>query len=272
MTINAAAPLAQTHAQALLTHIRTLGLNGELGRAIQYGHKFSVTGTNDIRYHAILYVGKAGPRLVAEGLAWPVELWQTISAHLAGSVAVPRPKADSLDLITQDPGSTVIYVDGSYVESDHRQTVGWAFEVWQAGQSRYRSAGSFDASHAAGTRNIAGECYAVLAALDWCERTQLRAIECRHDYTGLAHWARGTWQATTALTQHFAATLRRTGIAIAWTKVEAHRGEVGNSRVDEAARRAATYRESFTDNAALLHLTDLFSSIASKRADHINLP
>ena len=95
MTITEAAPLAQTHAQALLTHLRTLGLNGELGRAIQYGHKFSVTEPNGIRYQAILYVGKAGPRLVAEGPAWPVELWQTISAHLAGSVSVSRPTADS---------------------------------------------------------------------------------------------------------------------------------------------------------------------------------
>ena len=255
MTNTEAATLAQTHAQALLTHIGTLGLNGELGRAIQYGHKFSVTIPAGIRYQAILYVGKSGPRLVAEGLAWPVELWQTVTAHVAGSVSVPRPTAAALAIIAQDPGSTVVYVDGSYVDVDDRQTVGWAFEVWQDGQSLYRSAGSFDASHADGTRNIAGECYAVLAALTWCERTQLRAVECRHDYIGLAHWARGTWQANTSLTRHFAATLRRTVIPITWIHVEAHRGEVGNSRVDVAARHAATYRESFTDTPALLHAT-----------------
>ena len=255
MTITEAATLAHAQAQALLTHVGTHGLQGVLGRAINYGQKVSITAPTGIRYQAILYVGKSGPRLVAEGLAWPVELWQTMTAHVAGSVSVPRPTAHSPMTIAQDAGSTVIYVDGSYVELDNRQTVGWAFEVWQQGQSLYRSAGSFDASHADGTRNIAGECYAVLAALTWCERTQLRAVECRHDYIGLAHWARGTWQANTSLTRHFAATLRRTVIPITWIHVEAHRGEVGNSRVDVAARHAATYRESFTDTPALLHAT-----------------
>jgi len=258
MTITEAATLAQTHAQALLTHIGTLGLQGELGRAIQYGHKFFVTAPTGARYQAILYVGKSGPRLVAEGPAWPVELWQTVTAHFAGSVAVPRPTAPALATIIQHDGSTVIYVDGSYVESDNRQTVGWAFEVWQQGQSRYRRAGSFDAGHADGTRNIAGECYAVLAALEWCERARLQAVECRYDYIGLAHWARGTWQANTPLTQHFTTTLSRTAIPITWVKVDAHCGEVGNRRVDEAARQAATTREPFMDIPALLPAT-LFS-------------
>ncbi|MEK7327126.1 MAG: hypothetical protein AAB217_17930, partial [Chloroflexota bacterium] len=62
MTITEAATLAQAHAQALLTHIDRLGLQAELGRSIQYGHKFSVTGPTGIRYQAILYVGKSGPR------------------------------------------------------------------------------------------------------------------------------------------------------------------------------------------------------------------
>jgi ribonuclease HI len=258
MTITEAATLAQAHAQALLTHIDRLGLQAELGRAIQYGHKYSVTGPTGIRYQAILYVGKSGPRLVAEGLAWPVELWQTMTAHIAESVSVPRPTAPSPMIITQDAGSTVIYVDGSYVESDDRKTVGWAFEVWQQGQPMHQQAGSFDAGHADGTRNIAGECYAVLAALEWCKRARTQAVEFRHDYVGLAHWALGTWQANTPITQHFASTLTRTAVHITWVKIDAHRGEVGNTRVDEDARQAATSRKPFTDTPELLSVT-LFS-------------
>ena len=258
MTITEAATLAHAHAQALLTHVGTHGLQGVLGRAINYGQKVSITAPTGIRYQAILYVGKSGPRLVAEGLAWPVELWQTITAHVAGSVSVPRPTAHSPMTIAQDAGSTVIYVDGSYVELDNRQTVGWAFEVWQQGQSLYRTAGSFDALHADGTRNIAGECYAVLAALEWCERARTQVVQFRHDYVGLAHWALGTWQANTPITQHFASTLTRTAVHITWVKVDAHRGEVGNTRVDEDARQAATSRKPFTDTPELLPVT-LFS-------------
>ena len=258
MTLTDAATQAQKQVQTLLTHLTTLGLQTELGRAIQYGHKFSVMGQTGTRYQAILYVGKAGPRLVAEGPAWPVELWQTITAHVPGSVAVPRPTAPALSSITQDAGSTVIYVDGSYLESENRLTVGWAFEVWQHGQSQYREAGSFDALHADGTRNIAGECYAVMAAIEWCQRTGLPTIECRHDYTGLAHWARGSWQANTPLTQHYVRTLSCAPLQITWVKIDAHRGEPGNTRVDAAARDAATARTRWSDHPPLLPVT-LFS-------------
>ena len=258
MTITEAATLAHAHAQALLTHVGTHGLQGVLGRAINYGQKVSITAPTGIRYQAILYVGKSGPRLVAEGLAWPVELWQTMTAHVAESVSAPRPTALSPMTITQDAGSTVIYVDGSYVELANRQTVGWAFEVWQQGTPTHRQSGSFDAGHANGTRNIAGECYAVLAALEWCEHERLQAMECRHDYIGLAHWARGTWQARTPLTQHFASTLTRTTVHITWVKVDAHRDEIGNTRVDAAAGQAATTRTPFMEIPALLPTT-LFS-------------
>lgn len=258
MTVDQAIVRAHDQAKMFLAQLSTLHIHGDLGPAINWGRKLTITAPTGARYQAILYVGKSGPRLVAEGPAWPVELWQTVTACFAGSVAVPRPMAHALTTIIQEAGSTVIYVDGSYVESEGRQTVGWAFEVWQQGQSHYRDAGSFDAVHADGTRNIAGECYAVLAALAWCEQSGVPTIECRHDYTGLAHWARGTWQANTPLTQHFASTLSRTPIRITWVKVDAHRGEVGNTRVDSAAGQAATTRTPFMETPPLLP-TSLFS-------------
>lgn len=258
MTIIEAATLAETTTQALLSSLLAQHISGALGRAIQYGHKFSVIAPTGIPYQAILYVGKSGPRLVAEGPAWPVELWQTVTACIAESVAVPRPTAHTLTTIIQETGSTIIYVDGSYVESEGQQTVGWAFEVWQHGRTIHQSHGSFDAEHASGTRNIAGECYAVLAALAWCTVTGIPTIECRHDYIGLAHWARGTWDATTGLTRHYVSSLTHTPVQITWVKVDAHRGEVGNTRVDTAARQAATNRTPFTKIPPLLPTT-LFS-------------
>ncbi|MEQ1845062.1 MAG: RNase H family protein [Nitrospira sp.] len=258
MTLTEAAAQALLATHTLLNTLRTHHLlQGALGRPIQYGQKFSVTAHTGVRYQAILYVGKAGPRLVAEGPAWPVELWQIITTQV-GSVAVPRPTAPLTDTLLQEAGSTVIYVDGSYLESDGRQTVGWAFEVWQHGQAVYQDAGSFDAGHAEGTRNIAGECAAVLAALTWCELTGIHAIECRHDYSGLARWARGSWQAHTPLTQHYASIVTRTPIQITWVKVDAHRGEPGNTRVDAAARQAATTRTPFMETPPFFPAT-LFS-------------
>lgn len=257
MTLTEAAAQALLATHTLLDTLRTHHIHGALGRPIQYGHKFSVTAHTGVRYQAILYVGKAGPRLVAEGPAWPVELWQIITTHV-GSVAVPRPTAPLTDTLLQEAGSTVIYVDGSYLESDGRQTVGWAFEVWQHGHAVYQDAGSFDAGHAEGTRNIAGECAAVLAALTWCEHTGINAMECRHDYSGLARWARGSWQAYTPLTQHYASIVTRTPIQITWVKVDAHRGEPGNTRVDAAARQAATTRTPFTERPPFFPAT-LFS-------------
>ncbi len=257
MTLTEAAAQALLATHTLLDTLRTHHIHGALGRPIQYGHKFSVTAHTGVRYQAILYVGKAGPRLVAEGPAWPVELWQIITTHV-GSVAVPRPTAPLTDTLLQEAGSTVIYVDGSYLESDGRQTVGWAFEVWQHGHAVYQDAGSFDAGHAEGTRNIAGECAAVLAALTWCEHTGINAMECRHDYSGLARWARGSWQAHTPLTQHYASIVTRTPIQITWVKVDAHRGEPGNTRVDAAARQAATTRTPFMETPPFFPAT-LFS-------------
>lgn len=248
MTILEAATRAHTSATILLADLAQRGLTGQLHRPIQYGHKFSVLDPAGLPFHAILYVGAQGPRLVAEGRAWPVDLWRTVTASFASSVAGSRPTADRPPLVTQPTGSTIIYVDGSYLASDPQATVGWAFEVWQDGQSLHQDSGSFDDHHTAGINNVAGECYAVLAALDWCALHQITTIELRYDYTGLAQWAMGTWHANTPITQEYATRLQSAPVQILWTKIDAHRGEPGNSRVDAAARHAAANRVGFTEH------------------------
>lgn len=87
---------------------------------------------------------------------------------------------------------------------------------------------------------MAGECHAVEQVLEWCRAHDCTDIEIRFDYTGLAHWANGTWRTNAVRTQRYRERVASSGVRITWTKIQAHNGEYGNARVDFFARHAAT--------------------------------
>lgn len=127
-----------------------------------------------------------------------------------------------------------IDVDGSW-QADGR--VGYGLVIRQDGQEVYREGGAVPANDPdlSAHRQIGGEIYAVVQALRWCARHQVRECIIYHDYEGLARWASGEWRARTPLTKRYVDFLRQVPVRIQWVKVPAHTGLIWNELADKLA-------------------------------------
>ena len=230
---------ARRLAEAFIGLLTQSGYTATLGAPINYGHKVSLSHPSlPHPLYAVLYVGKEKTSFVKEGKNWPDGLYDALLQEFR-TLLDPEPRLP-LAPVAQAAGSTVAYVDGSYCEEDHNAHIGWAFEIWRDGQSIAGQAGSISHPDALSLRNVAGECHAVEQVLEWCRAHDCTEIEIRFDYTGLAHWANGTWRTNAVMTQRYRERVASSGVRITWTKVQAHTGEYGNTRVDSFARHAAT--------------------------------
>jgi ribonuclease HI len=89
-------------------------------------------------------------------------------------------------------------------------------------------------------RNIAGECFGVLAALKWCHRHYIRNILVYHDYIGLKKWADNEWNANSAIAvmyKYELDCLKRQGLNIEFVWIKGHNGNKWNEHADELAKK-----------------------------------
>jgi ribonuclease HI len=90
--------------------------------------------------------------------------------------------------------------------------------------------------HTQGTRQVAGELFAVGIALKWCQANGIDEVHVYFDYQGIESWATGKWKAKQDLTQRYQAFVRSCGIRLHWHKVAAHTGVKWNERADYLAK------------------------------------
>lgn len=88
--------------------------------------------------------------------------------------------------------------------------------------------------------NVAGELEAVKYVMKYCLDNNIKDITIYYDYTGIACWALGEWQAKTKYTAHYAEIAKKvlTLVNITFVKVKAHSGIELNEEVDTLAREA----------------------------------
>jgi len=130
--------------------------------------------------------------------------------------------------------SVNIFVDGSY----HCGRYSWAFAVYENGALIATDNGVGEDIEAANLRNVAGEMAGAVNAIEWAEANDKKPITIHHDYTGLAHWADGSWKAKNRFTQDYA---RFTSEKLNWvtfSHVAGHSGVEGNELVDKLAKEA----------------------------------
>ncbi len=87
-------------------------------------------------------------------------------------------------------------------------------------------------------RNVAGEIFAVLKLLDFCNENEVTALKVHHDYTGLQAWAEGTFKANTVLTKYYKSYVDQAGVSVEWVKTEGHSGDTWNEYADKLAKYA----------------------------------
>lgn len=128
------------------------------------------------------------------------------------------------------------YVDGSYNIATgvwgygvHLEANGKAYEFYDCGRVYAES------------RNVTGEVYGCLCALQKAVELGAPSITIYYDYAGIEMWATGAWKTEKPLTKEYAKEIAklRKRIDIHFRKVAAHSGVKLNERVDMLAKRAA---------------------------------
>lgn len=96
------------------------------------------------------------------------------------------------------------------------------------------------------SRQIGGECDAVIKVLDYCIENNISDIEIRYDYIGVEHWALGTWKRNKPVSQTYHKEFNEkikllqqlNQFNFKFTKVKGHSNIYGNELADKAAKNA----------------------------------
>ena len=132
-----------------------------------------------------------------------------------------------------------IYVDGSFGGSLTK--AGWAWVCVK--DEVILGEGSGVTPWDAESRNIDGECMAVMEALRWAKSRAMRAMIV-HDYLGLSAWAYGEWKAKSTMAEKYVQAVRPIvrDLQVVFRHIRGHQGNKWNEYVDRKAKEA---RESY---------------------------
>jgi ribonuclease HI len=132
----------------------------------------------------------------------------------------------------------IAYVDGSF---DKRHGI-YAFgaAIIQPGGDVVELSGTGKNAEAAAEWNIAGELMGAMTAVKWAYQNGFPKILIKHDYEGIARWARGEWKANKYCATQYVAFLAkfRGKVEFLFEKVPAHSGVYYNEIVDQLAKKA----------------------------------
>jgi len=151
----------------------------------------------------------------------------------------PLNKTTEISELSSDP-QVAIWVDGScFPQEDGSLRIGWGLLVKQDGKEVYRAKGNDIPPEAHRHRNVAGEIFGILKALEWSQAKGIAEVTLYFDYQGLESWATGAWRAKLPFTQFYAQTVNASDITIHWSKIKAHSGNPENEIVDQLAKEGA---------------------------------
>lgn len=131
----------------------------------------------------------------------------------------------------------VSYVDGSYNEATKYFSYGCV--MFFNGEEIHLS-DSFNDEELASMRNVAGEIFGSMAAMEYAIKHGARSLTIYHDYSGIEKWCTGEWKAskpgTIAYKKFYEKAKKR--IEIKFEKVKGHSGDKYNDLADELAKKA----------------------------------
>lgn len=138
------------------------------------------------------------------------------------------------------PNSTteaVAYVDGSFNIATGQ--FGYGVVFFHNGEEIHLS-DSFDNKDMASMRNVAGEIYGSMAAMEYAIKHQITSLSIFYDYMGISKWCTGEWKTnkpgTIAYKDFYDRAKER--LTINFEKVKGHSGDKYNDLADVLAKKA----------------------------------
>lgn len=134
-------------------------------------------------------------------------------------------------------GEAVAYVDGSFNVTTNEFSYG-AVIFYDDKEVHLKE--KFDSEELAAMRNVAGEIYGSMAAMQYAMDKGLKKVKIYHDYEGIAKWCQGLWKTNKAGTMAYKAFYdeAKEKIDIEFVKVKGHSGDKYNDLADKLAKEA----------------------------------
>jgi ribonuclease HI len=111
----------------------------------------------------------------------------------------------------------------------------------------------YDTNELSKHRNISGECFGVLEALNYCKNNHINNVLIYHDYLGLKKWAEGDWQTNSPISILYKNRLNdyknKDNLNFEFVWVKGHNGNRWNEEADRLAKLGlTTFSLTFEEN------------------------
>lgn len=162
----------------------------------------------------------------------------------ANSSSDDVPSANSSDFNAFDsetPMTTaskaVAYVDGSFNLAT--KTFGYGVVIFHNGKEIHLSH-SYTDENMASMRNVAGEIYGSMAAMEYAINNDIKKLSIYYDYMGIAKWCTGEWktnkEGTISYKKYYNKVKKK--LDVTFEKVKGHSGDKYNDLADKLAKKA----------------------------------
>ena len=133
------------------------------------------------------------------------------------------------------------YIDGSF--SNKLQETGYGAVILLNGEIIHTIKGS--SKKYIEMRNVAGELFAAAISIKWAVDNGYKNIVLHHDYSGIAHWAKGEWKCKQEGTINYKKFIDEisSNISILFIKVKGHSGDMYNDMADKLAKESLSTEE-----------------------------
>ena len=156
-----------------------------------------------------------------------------IPIDVDGSIAAASSCVDGC--IASDSSCATAYVDGSY--NIATKEFGYGVVMFHNGEELHMSK-SFSDAEMASMRNVAGEIFGSMAAMEYAVNHGITNLSIYYDYMGISKWCTGEWKTNKEGTKAYKAYFDslKDKIIIHFQKVKGHSGDEYNDLADELAK------------------------------------
>lgn len=131
----------------------------------------------------------------------------------------------------------IAYVDGSF--NTETNCFGYGVVMFHNCTETHMSQ-SYNDENMAAMRNVAGEIYGAMAAMEYAMENDIKKLTIYYDYMGIAKWCTGEWKTNkdgTIAYKKFYDKIRKK-VDITFEKVKGHSGDKYNDLADKLAKKA----------------------------------